>query len=97
MVFHWFAPKYKLIAEEHLVHDVLGMDYIHDGLFSVNKVRDQVFMIFRAFMHREAHLHNAQVMSGLDLSDGQGNGGTTTHAMESNLPSMDRDVLQAVH
>jgi hypothetical protein len=27
-------------------------------------------MIFRAFMHREAHLHNAQVMSGLDLSDG---------------------------
>jgi hypothetical protein len=69
------------------------MDYIHDGLSSINEVRDQVFMIFGAFMHREAYLHGTQVMSGLDLSGGQGDDGAMTDTMESDLSSMDRDVL----
>jgi hypothetical protein len=54
-------------------------------------------MIFDAFVHREARLHGAQVMSGLDLSGGQGYSGAMIDAMESDVPSADRDVLQAVH
>lgn len=48
-------------------------------------------------MHGKARLHVTQVVSGLDLSGSQSDGGTTADAVEGDFPGMDKDVIQAVH
>ena len=46
--------------------------------------------------HREARLHGAKVMPGLDLRSGQGHYRTAVNAMEGDLLNTHWDVLQTV-
>ena len=53
-------------------------------------------MHIRVVGHREAWLHGAKVMPGLDLRHSQGHHRAATNAVKGDLLDARRDILQAV-
>jgi hypothetical protein len=89
-----YDPRYKLRAEENVVHDSFSWGVVHHDIGSSFEVRHQVMVLIAAC---EARLMPSKLMPRAHLGDGQGNHDPMMDTMENNLPSTHWYILEAVH
>ena len=92
-IYGWI-PKYKLQAEEDVLHDISGQRKIHRGIYMSGESLDQ-FILIAAIS--KARLKPLEFMTRVHLGNRLGNSCPMMNAMGSNLPSMHRDILEVTH
>ena len=74
----------------------MGWGDVHNGRCGIVEVLDSVLVHVRIIGHREAWLHGAKVMPGLDLRHSQGHHRAATNAVKGDLLDACQDIVQTV-
>lgn len=80
-----------------LVYNGSRWDNVNDGLGMLVEVLDQPLMVLGVFSDREAVVHRAELVAGLQLSCSKAVGDAIADAVESDLLGAGLDVLEAIH
>ena len=86
---------YKLKAGEHFIHYVLGLGSKGYGVGGVEEILDEALMIPRLFGGWKSMGKKLKLVARASLRSSQCHGNTMMNAVQSDLPDMVRDVVQA--
>jgi len=88
---------YKLRAEKHFGYYIIGLGDKGYGVSSTKEILNQAFIIPRVRRGWKTMGEELELMARMSLRRGQCHGGTMANAMQSNLPNLVWDVVQANH
>lgn len=92
-VYSFLLLKYKLRTKENVVHDPFGRSDVRHGIDMPGKVPHQFMLVITT---HKAGLKPPELVPRVHLGHHQGNGGSTADAVEGNLLSAHRNVLETI-
>ena len=88
---------YKLWAGKHFGYYIIGLENKGYGVGGTEEILNQALMIPRARRGWKTVGKKPKFVARTGLRNSQRHGGTMANAMQSDLPDMVRDVMQADH
>ena len=88
---------YKLRTEKHFSYYIIGLGDKGYGVSSTEEILNQAFIIPRVRRGWKTMGEEPKFVARMGLRRSQRHGGTMVKAMQSNLPDMVWDVMQANH
>ena len=88
---------YKLQAEKHFGYYVIGLGDKGYGVSSTEEILNQAFIIPRVHCGWKTMGKEPKFVARMGLRRSQCHGGTMVDAVQSDLPNMIRDIVQANH